>query len=58
MPEIYDPGGHDEKIAVATEDAYATWCEALGSNGLLVGHSAGAALWAARRVAGGARGRA
>ena len=34
-----------------TEDAYATCAEALASDGLLVGHSAGAALWAAREVA-------
>jgi len=55
VPEIYDPGSHDEKIAVSTEDAYETWCEALGSNGIFVGHSAAAALWAARQVARGLR---
>jgi cysteine synthase B len=51
VPEIYDPGAHDEKVPVSTEDAYEMWCEALGSTGLFVGHSAAAALWAARDVA-------
>ena len=51
VPEIYDPGAHDEKVLVSTEDAYEMWCEALGSTGLFVGHSAAAALWAARDVA-------
>jgi cysteine synthase B len=51
VPEIYDPRAHDEKLPVSTEDAYEMWCEALGSTGLFVGHSAAAALWAAREVA-------
>jgi S-sulfo-L-cysteine synthase (O-acetyl-L-serine-dependent) len=51
VPEIYDPRAHDEKVPVSTEDAYEMWCEALGSTGLFVGHSAAAALWAAREVA-------
>jgi cysteine synthase B len=51
IPEIYDPRAHDERIPVRTEDAYETWCETLGSNGIFVGHSAAAALWAARQVA-------
>ena len=51
VPEIYDPKGHDEKIPVATEHAYAVCAQVLGSDGLLVGHSAGAALWVAREVA-------
>ena len=36
---------------VATEDGYRVCQEALVSDGLLLGHSAGAALWAAREVA-------
>ena len=51
VPEIYEPRAHDEKISVVTEDAYAVCAEVLGGDGLLVGHSAGAALWAARQVA-------
>ena len=51
VPEIYDPQAHDEKLAVVTEDAYAVCEETLRADGLLVGHSAGAALWAAREVA-------
>jgi cysteine synthase B len=51
VPEIYDPSGHDQEVCVATEDAYATASAALRSNGILVGHSAGAALHAAREVA-------
>jgi S-sulfo-L-cysteine synthase (O-acetyl-L-serine-dependent) len=51
VPEIYDEGAHDEKRAVVSEDAYAVCAEVLRADGLLVGHSAGAALWAAREVA-------
>ena len=51
VPEIYDPSAHDERIVARTEDAYATCAEVLASDGLLVGHSAGAALWAARELA-------
>jgi cysteine synthase B len=51
VPEIYDPTAHDERIVARTEDAYAACAEVLASDGLLVGHSAGAALWAAREVA-------
>jgi len=51
VPEVYDPEAHDEKIVARTEDAYAACAEVLASDGLLVGHSAGAALWAAREVA-------
>jgi cysteine synthase B len=51
VPEIYDPRAHDEKRTVVTEDAYAVCAEVLRADGLLVGHSAGAALWAAREVA-------
>ena len=55
VPEIYDPRAHDEKITVVTEDAYAVCAEVLHADGLLVGHSAGAALWAAREAARGLR---
>jgi cysteine synthase B len=51
VPEIYDPRAYNEKLAVVTEDAYAVCEETLRTDGLLVGHSAGAALWAARQVA-------
>jgi cysteine synthase B len=50
VPEIYDPRAHDETALVSTEDAYATAAEVLGSNGILVGHSAAAVLWAAREL--------
>lgn len=52
VPEIYQPHRHDERVAVATEDAYELCREVAESWGLLVGHSAGAALWAARQLAG------
>jgi len=51
VPEIYDPGVEDQKVRVATEDGYRVCKEALVSDGLLLGHSAGAALWAAREIA-------
>jgi len=50
VPEIYDARAHDEKVTASTEAAYATCAEVLRDHGLLVGHSAGAALWAAREV--------
>jgi S-sulfo-L-cysteine synthase (O-acetyl-L-serine-dependent) len=51
VPEIYDPGAHDDKVTASTEDAYKMCAQVLHDHGLLVGHSAGAALWAAREVA-------
>jgi cysteine synthase B len=51
VPEIYDPGAHDEKVTASTESAYAMCAQVLHDHGLLVGHSAGAALWSAREVA-------
>jgi S-sulfo-L-cysteine synthase (O-acetyl-L-serine-dependent) len=51
VPEVYDPRVEDTKIRVATENGYRLCREVLDSDGLLVGHSAGAALWAAREVA-------
>jgi S-sulfo-L-cysteine synthase (O-acetyl-L-serine-dependent) len=49
VPEIYAPSAHDEKVPVPTEAGYAV-CDELRRSGLLVGHSSGAALWAAREV--------
>jgi cysteine synthase B len=51
VPEVYDPRIEDAKIRVATEHGYRTCREVLDADGLLIGHSAGAALWAAREVA-------
>jgi S-sulfo-L-cysteine synthase (O-acetyl-L-serine-dependent) len=51
VPEVYDPRVEDVKMRVATEDGYRTCREVLEADGLLIGHSAGAALWAAREVA-------
>ena len=51
VPEVYDPGVEDQKVRAATEDGYRLCREVLASDGLLVGHSAGAALWAARETA-------
>jgi cysteine synthase B len=50
VPEIYDAAAHDHKVTASTEAAYATCAEVLRDHGLLVGHSSGAALWAAREV--------
>jgi len=50
VPEIYDPAGHDEKITVTTEDAYAM-ADQLRATGLRVGNSAAGAAWAAREIA-------
>jgi cysteine synthase B len=51
VPGIYDPTFPDRKIKVDTEDAY-RMVRALGTKeGLLVGYSAGAAMWAASQVA-------
>jgi S-sulfo-L-cysteine synthase (O-acetyl-L-serine-dependent) len=51
VPEIYDRGVQDEVRPASTDDANAMRAEVLRTDGLLVGHSAGAALWAARDVA-------
>jgi cysteine synthase B len=55
VPALYDPSAHDALVHVRTEDGRAEAAAALARHGLLVGHSAGAALWAARRVASGLR---
>jgi S-sulfo-L-cysteine synthase (O-acetyl-L-serine-dependent) len=51
VPEVYDPGVEDEKVRVATERGYELCREILETDGLFLGHSAGAALWAAREIA-------
>jgi cysteine synthase B len=51
VPEIYDRGAHDDTVTASTESAYAMCAQVLRDHGLLVGHSAGAALWAARELA-------
>jgi cysteine synthase B len=51
VPGVYDPRGHDVLVRVCTEEGLSAAADALTRHGLLVGHSAGAALWAARRVA-------
>ncbi|MGH9885877.1 MAG: PLP-dependent cysteine synthase family protein, partial [bacterium] len=43
VPDIYDPHAHDQVMPVDTEKGYATCREVLDSDGLLIGHSAGAA---------------
>jgi cysteine synthase B len=51
VPEIYDAAAHDDKVTVSTESAYDMCAQVLTGHGLLVGHSSGAALWAAREIA-------
>lgn len=51
IPEILDQSLIDEIIAVTDDDAYAVSREVARSEGLLVGISSGAALWAARELA-------
>jgi cysteine synthase B len=51
VPEVWDEKAADRRLHVSTEDGLATAAEAVAACGLFVGHSAGAALCAARRVA-------
>jgi cysteine synthase A len=51
IPDILDTGVYDEVIGVAAEDALATARRSATEEGLLVGISSGAALWAAAQVA-------
>ena len=51
VPKIWDPVVADERRSVSTENGVAMCAELLATNGLFVGHSAGAAVWAAREVA-------
>jgi cysteine synthase A len=51
VPEILDTGLIDEVVAVTEDDAMATGREVARREGLFVGVSSGAALWAALQVA-------
>lgn len=51
VPDILDTGVYDEVITVANDDAMETARAAAREQGLLVGISSGAALWAANEVA-------
>ena len=51
VPDVLDTKVYDEVIPVANEDAFAAGKEAGRSEGVLVGISAGAALWAAIELA-------
>jgi len=50
VPGIYDESLADENLGVATEAAYEVARELARTEGILVGHSSGAALWIAREV--------
>ena len=50
VPDILDTGVFDEVVAVSADDAMATARRAATEEGLLVGISSGAALWAAAEV--------
>ena len=51
VPDTLDTSVYDEIIPVADEDAFATGRELAGKDGLLVGISSGAAVWAATELA-------
>ncbi|HXC76279.1 MAG TPA: cysteine synthase family protein [Candidatus Acidoferrum sp.] len=51
VPKIWDPSVADEIWGCPTEPAYDLARALARTEGLLVGHSSGAALWAARRLA-------
>ena len=51
IPDTLDTSVYDEVIAVADEDALETGRELAGKEGLLVGISSGAAVWAAGQLA-------
>jgi cysteine synthase B len=51
VPKIWDPSVADEIWGCPTEPAYDMARFVARSEGLLVGHSSGAALWAVRRIA-------
>ncbi len=50
VPAVLNTGVYDEIIPVESEDAFAVGCEMARSEGLLVGISAGAAVWAALQI--------
>lgn len=51
VPEVLNTGVYDEVIAVENEDAFAAGRKLGRSEGVLVGISSGAALWAALQLA-------
>lgn len=51
VPEILNTGIYDEIIKVAAEDAFSAARDAAATEGILVGISSGAALWAATQTA-------
>ena len=51
VPKVLDTGIYDEIIPVENEDAFATGREIGHSEGILVGMSSGAAVWAAVEIA-------
>jgi cysteine synthase B len=51
VPKIWDPGLADEIWGCPTEPAYDLARSVARTEGLLVGHSSGAVLWAVRRLA-------
>lgn len=51
VPDVLDTGIYDEIITVKNEDAFATGKAIAKTEGLLVGISSGAAVWAAAQVA-------
>ena len=51
VPRIWDPSLADEVWGCPTEPAYDLAREVARTEGLLVGHSSGAALWAVRKLA-------
>ena len=51
VPGIYHPEAHDRKISADTESAYDMQERLAQEEGLFVGFSAGAAVWAAMKVA-------
>lgn len=51
VPDVLNTGIYDEIIPVKNEDAFATGREAAKVEGLLIGISSGAALWAATQIA-------
>jgi cysteine synthase len=51
VPPIWRPECADEVWECPTEEAYALAAEIARTEGMLVGHSSGAALWGVRRLA-------
>ena len=51
VPGIYDPGGFDGTLFVSTEDAYAMMESVMRTSGIFIGHSGGAAIFAAVKTA-------